>query len=196
MQFNTYIFIMVFLPVLVTGYFLFNKINPRVGKIFLIAGNVLFYLYGGIGTALILGVSILFNFTVAKILDRKVKMNKIIFILAISTNIGILFYYKYCNFFIENVNSLLKTDFEMKNVILPLGISFFTFQQIAYIASVYRNEIAHVNCMDYLAYITYFPKLVMGPLIEPADFMVQLNDQKRKSIHWENIANGIRRQIL
>lgn len=192
MQFNTYIFILVFLPVLVTGYFLFNKINPRVGKIFLIAGNVLFYLYGGIGTALILGVSILFNFTVAKILDRKVKMNKIIFILAISTNIGILFYYKYCNFFIENVNSLLKTDFEMKNIILPLGISFFTFQQIAYIASVYRNEIDHVCCVDYLAYITYFPKLVMGPLIEPADFMIRLNDKKLKSIHWENIANGIK----
>ena len=138
MQFNTYIFIMIFLPVLVTGYFLFNKINPRVGKIFLIAGNVLFYLYGGIDTALLLGVSILFNFSVAKILDRKNKMNKILFVLAISTNIGILFYYKYCNFFIENVNSLIKTDFEMKNVILPLGISFFTFQQIAYIASVYH----------------------------------------------------------
>ncbi len=192
MQFNTYIFILIYLPVLVTGYFFLNKINLRIGKIFLIAGNVIFYLYGGYGTALILGMGILFNFAVAKILQKKVKGNKIIFILAVISNLGMLFYFKYCNFVIENINNLLKMEFELRNVLFPLGISFFTFQQIAYIFCVYKNEIDNVCCLDYLAYITYFPKLIMGPLIESADFMVQLNDRKLKSINWENIANGIK----
>ncbi len=192
MQFNTYIFIMIYLPVLITGYFLINKISLRMGKFFLIAGNMLFYLYGGFDTAFILGISILFNFAVAKILERNVKANKIIFLLAVITNLGMLFYFKYCNFFIENINSFLKMEFELKNALFPLGISFFTFQQISYLVCVYRNEIENICGSDYLAYITYFPKLIMGPLIEPADFMVQLNDKKLKSINWEHMANGIK----
>ena len=190
MQFNSYIFILAYLPILIIGYFLLNKVSMHIGKVYLIAGSVFFYIYGGLDMALVFGLSIITNFTMSQLLNKLVKARKPIFILAVIANAGLLFYYKYNNFFIENVNSAFKTDFRMNSIILPLGISFFTFQQIAYVASVYKNEIGNINIIDYLAYITYFPKLLMGPLIEPTDFMAQLNDSRLKLCHANHSTHG------
>lgn len=95
-------------------------------------------------------------------------------------NAALLLYFKYLNFAITNYNALFHTDHALKTLLLPVGISFFTFQQIAYLVSVYRKELLKADLIDYLAYITYFPKLLMGPLMEPVDFVEQLNDLDRK----------------
>lgn len=95
------------------------------------------------------------------------------------------------NFAIENINALLKTEYAPQDIILPVGISFFTFQQIAYLVAVYREELDN-NIIDYLVYILYFPKILMGPLADPDEFVAELNRTENKRIHWDNIASGIK----
>ncbi len=184
---------MAYLPILIIGYFIFNKVSSYMGKVFLILGSAVFYLYGGLDIALVLGFSIVLNYALSSLIKRKEKNKKIVLGLAVIINVGILFYYKYINFFIENINWIFNTNFKWReNVVLPLGISFFTFQQIAYLVEVFRGEIDEICCTDYLAYILYFPKLLMGPLAKPANLIAQLNEKKLKSVNWDNIANGIK----
>lgn len=92
---------------------------------------------------------------------------------------------------ILNINSVFSSDFKLRELILPVGISFYTFQQIAYVVSLYKREIQKVYLVDYLLYILYFPKLLMGPLMEPSDFLNQINDKELKKIDWDNLACGI-----
>lgn len=106
-------------------------------------------------------------------------------------NILSLLYFKYTNFLILNINSVFSSDFKLRELILPVGISFYTFQQIAYVVSLYKREIQKVYLVDYLLYILYFPKLLMGPLMEPSDFLNQINDKELKKIDWDNLACGI-----
>ncbi len=109
----------------------------------------------------------------------------------IVSNVLLLFYFKYLNFFITNINAIFTKEIPLKEIILPLGISFFTFQQIMYVVSVYRNQIS-LNVLDYLVYILYFPKLLMGPLNDPKEFIDQINEDERKKGDWNNIANGLK----
>lgn len=102
-----------------------------------------------------------------------------------------LFYFKYFNFVIYNIDTWFGKSYLLKEIILPLGISFYTFQQIMYIVDVYHGKI-RIDFLDYLTYILFFPKIIMGPLISPEDFYHQLNDDRRKHIDWENIACGIK----
>lgn len=206
MLFNSYIFILLFLPLLIFGYFILNKINIFAGKLFIIVMSIIFYLYGGLSITVILGISILINYIFACLISKLKAVNLSIYpplparrlhlhailIVSIISNISILFYFKYFNFFISIINHSLKTDFTTRNIILPLGISFFTFQQIMYLINVYKGTIEHINILDYLAYILYFPKLIMGPLIEPADLISQINNVERKSVNWNNISYGLK----
>lgn len=193
MQFNSYIFILLYLPIIVFGYFLLNKVHIKLGKVWLIIGSTAFYLYGGgVNAAAILGLSIVANLAAVQIMSRYRKYCKTVLVTAVIGNIVLLFYYKYTDFFISNWNHFFETDHVLLNLILPLGISFFTFQQIAYLVQLYRDAEMKIDVSDYLAYILYFPKLVMGPLMEPGDFVSQLSDIEKKKVNWENIACGIK----
>ena len=190
MQFNSYIFIMAFLPVLVTGYFLLNKLRPLYGKLFLIVGSAVFYVYGGWDVALVLLASILVNYGLASLVP-KAKNKRLLLAIDVLCNVGLLLYFKYSNFFISNVNSFAHKEIPLLGLVLPLGISFFTFQQIMYVVNVSRGDVT-LDILDYLAYILYFPKLLMGPLNDPKDFIGQVNDPERKRVDWDNIACGIK----
>lgn len=194
MQFNSYIFILLFLPIMIIGYFGFNKLNMLAGKVFLVVACAAFYLYGGVSVALVLGISIIANFICAKCINRfrKWKYKRIILIGAIVGNIASLFYYKYFNFLLSSLNNVLEQDFNLREIALPLGISFFTFQQIMYLVNVHNEKVSDLSLIDYLAYILYFPKLIMGPLMEPSDFVSQINDASLKKIDWENVACGLK----
>ena len=192
MQFNSYLFILAVLPGFVLCYFLFSRINILFSKIAVIAFSICFYAYGGLDSALILGVSLLFNLLFSVLLSKAKQFRKLLLACAITANVGLLLYFKYCNFGLSILNGILGKDIHLKEIILPLGISFFTFQQIMYIVSVYKEDIREVRLSDYLCCVLYFPKLIMGPLMEPADFIDQINDEDLKSINWENIACGIK----
>ena len=171
MQFNSYIFICFFLPVMVIGYFLGNKIRVIAGKLILIAGSILFYAYFDWTALLVVGISLGINFFFAAGVKKWQKWNKLFLVVPVIINISLLLYFKYTNFVITNFNTWLDKDIVLKQLVLPLGISFFTFQQIAYMVATYKNEIERLNIIDYLIYILYFPKILMGPLADPVEFI-------------------------
>lgn len=190
MQLNSYLFILFFLPLSVGIYFLANRWGLLWGKIALIAGCFVFYAWGGQSTLWVLGLSLAVNYLCALLQVRHPK--KWVLALPLVLNIGLLAFYKYWNPIWGAVGPRFGTDFTLQHLILPLGISFFTFQQIAYQVSLYRGELEGPVLTDYLCYILYFPKLAMGPLMEPVDFMQQLNDPSRKKISSLHIAQGLR----
>jgi len=191
MQFNSYVFILLFLPITVFLYFLANKFKPIVGKFVIVIASIVFYAMGRTNMLFYIGLSMLINYGLALAI-KKCKFKKIMLALPIIVNIGLLLYFKYLNFAITNINTFFGKEFQLQEIILPLGISFYTFQQIAYIIATERGELKNNNIIDYLAYILYFPKLVMGPLIDPVDFISQLNQDERRKADMTNIATGIK----
>ena len=194
MQFNSFIFILVFMPLTLIFYFGANKINCLLGKICLIIAGVVFYIYADIKTVFVIGFSLGVNFFFAKRIEWARKQKSCPYFLCflpVLINIVLLFYFKYANFLLKNINEIFSSDFSLRKLILPIGISFYTFQQIAYVVSLYKGEIQKVDLVDYLLYILYFPKLLMGPLMEPSDFLKQINDRALKKLDWDNLACGI-----
>lgn len=191
MQFNSYDFIFYFLPLTVLVYFLANKIKPLLGKIVLIVSSIIFYSRGRENMLIYLGISMLINYLSALLIKRLSVKSKVFMAVPIVVNVGLLLYFKYLNFVITNVNLFCKKDFPLQSIILPLGISFYTFQQIAYLVATERGEINN-NLIDYLTYILYFPKLIMGPIIDPTDFIAQINQENRKNVDINSIAIGIK----
>ncbi len=192
MQFNSFVFILLLLPITVIAYFLSNKIRLTFGKLVIIAASIIFYTYSDWKIFKILGISMLINFGAVFILTNYRKAKKLIILLPIVINVGLLLYFKYTNFIITTANQITGNAWELKNLVQPLGISFFTFQQIAYVLAVYNKEIKKISVLDYLAYILYFPKILMGPLIDPVDFVNQINNPDLKRIDWDNLACGIK----
>ena len=196
MQFTSYAFILLFLPLFVLGYFLLNKISSFLGKLLIIAAGIAFYCLAGMksfsASVAVFGGSILANLALSFALSKIKKGKKPLLAASVALNVALLLYFKYRNFAVSAVNGVLGTGIGLKEIVLPLAISFFTFQQIMYVVSVFRGEIESVRVTDYLAYILYFPKLLMGPLMEPSDFISQLNDPSLKKFRWENLAAGMK----
>ena len=139
MLFNSYIFILCFLPICIIGYFTLNHIKQtKLAQIFLLAMSLWFYGFFNLYYTLIIIFSIIVNYSVYK-LFFKGSYRKGLLVVALLFNLGILFYFKYYDFFIQNVNFIFGSNIALKKVILPLGISFFTFQQISFIIDVYRG---------------------------------------------------------
>lgn len=191
MQFNSFVFILLFLPITLISYFTSNKINQLFGKIIIIIASFAFYTYNNLSSFIAFGLSLVFNYLFA-LLIKKIKWNKLFMVIPVLVNIILLIYFKYSNFLVTNINLFFGRDYSLNNLVLPLGISFFTFQQISYIVSIYRGELENCSLIDYLAFILYFPKILMGPLTEPKEFISQLNNKELKAINFNNIACGIK----
>lgn len=191
MTFNSYIFILAFLPIFVILYFLSIKTGKFISKYVIIIGSIIFYVYAGWDVTCIFGLSVITNLALSFLAEKK-RPQKYPLVLAIIFNIGLLFYFKYLNFTIDIINNISQLSIKKSKFLLPLGISFFTFQEIMYIVSVWNKSINKVHIIDYFAYILYFPKLIMGPLMEPMDFIIQINDAEKRKLDWRNIASGIK----
>ncbi len=177
------------MPLTVILYYFANKLNVLAGKLIIIFSSIIFYSFGRADMLVYLSISIVINYCSA-LLIRRIK-NKLLLSVPIIVNVGLLLYFKYLNFIIENISSFYDSAFKIQNIVLPLGISFYTFQQIAYIVAFEKDELDD-SFIDYLAYILYFPKLLMGPLMEPTDFFLQINDKKRKKVNINSVAAGIK----
>lgn len=141
MQFNSYFFIILFLPVCVIGYYLLNRFSSVLGMVYLLGMSLWFYGYFNRSYLLLIVCSIGVNFGLSKIIERNTSyVKKGALILGILFNLGMIFYFKYFDFFIQNVNRTFDTDFNLKYILLPLGISFFTFQQLSYILDSYCGK--------------------------------------------------------
>ena len=159
MQFNSFVFILMFLPITVLAYFLANKWKPVLGKLVLAVASVVFYAYSDWTLFTVLGISLVVNLAFAWALQRLQSRRRLLLIVPVLINVGLLLYFKYTNFLIGTVNQFAGTVWAVRDLVQPLGISFFTFQQIAYLVSVCKGEIGRVAPLDYLCYILYFPKI-------------------------------------
>ena len=190
MQFNSYFFVLCFLPIVVCGYFVLNRLHYKLADILLILMSAYFMAAGGVDSLVFLGVSIVINYAIAYCLG-KVGQDRWLLTVGIGINIVSLFLFKYYNFSILNLNTYLGTDFVLKDLILPIGISFYTFQQIAYLVDSYRGETKENTLLEYVLYIMFFPKLVMGPLAPQAELISQFRESERRSVNADNLVTGI-----
>ncbi|MCQ2484319.1 MAG: MBOAT family protein [Clostridia bacterium] len=194
MLFNSYIFILLFLPLALAGWFLLNKTKSEMlPKVFLLGMSLWFYAYFNIKYFPIIVISIIANYLlylVMKKSDNKV-LRKAMFCIGMILNIGILFYYKYLGFFTENINTLFKSDFTVLNLVLPLGISFFTFQQVSFVIDSYKNEVPDYSILDYALFVSYFPQLIAGPIVLHNEIIPQFADKNNKKLNPENFSKGL-----
>lgn len=173
MLFNSYIFIFLFFPLCLAGLYLLEHMGrPKAAKLWLTAFSLWFYGYFNLHYLMIMAGSILFNYLITRLLIQSRK--KSILISGICVNLAVLFYFKYYDFFVENINALFGADFLLKHILLPLGISFFTFQQIGFLVDVYRGETAAENFVDYALFVSFFPQLIAGPIVNGAEMLPQL----------------------
>lgn len=194
MLFNSYIFILCFLPFTMIGYYGLNHWEKETqAKWFLITASLLFYGYFDVRYLPVILVSICFNYGFSKILsDAKYeKYKKMVLATGIAANVGLLFYIKYWNFFLENVNNVFGSSLKLKQMLLPLGISFFTFQQIAYLVDSYRGETVKYSFTDYTLFVTFFPKLSMGPIVLHHQLMPEFEKKESKILNQSRLSLGI-----
>ena len=195
MLFNSFEFIFLFLPIALLIFFNIGKIgNYRIAIAFLVAASVLFYGWRNPRYLLLLIFSIIFNYLIGSALSDKFKITfgkKVLLTLGIIVNLGLISYFKYANFFLSNVTKLINTNFNLGNIILPLAITFFTFQQIAYLVDAYKGETKEYNFLDYCLFVTFFPQLIAGPIVHHKEVMPQFADKSTYRFNPENMAVGM-----
>ena len=194
MLFHSYIFIFLFLPVVLFGYYGLHFLKQhKLALGFITAMSMWFCAYTGIGNLKVLLLNTLVNFMLVEVMARvKAKQGrKMLFIAGLFWNIGILFYYKYFDFFVENVNEVFKTDIAQLKLALPLGISFYVFQQLAYLIDSYRGDCEKYGFLEFAAYSMFFPKLIQGPLAGHVELIAQLRDEANHTLNYKNLSKGI-----
>lgn len=200
MLFNSYIFLFLFLPLALAGWFLLNRFGYyRVAQGYLIGMSLWFYSYLNPRFLWMILISALFNYFLSALMDRlqrRTQKTGPCLAVGIAVNVGALGVFKYCNFFIENMNRVFQLDWQTKNILLPLGISFITFQQLSFLIDRHRKEIPHYNLTDYLSFITFFPSLISGPIVLHAATVSQFQDRKRRCFDIQRFSEGLIRFVL
>ncbi len=203
MQFNSYIFILCFLPLTLIGYFGLNRLGrDKLAKLFLLAMSLWFYGYFNVSYLFIICGSIVVNFAISRLMESvsasgggnsggRSGARRLLMIAGVIFNVAVIFYFKYYDFFIQNLNAAFGTDFVLKNIVLPLGISFFTFQQISFIVDAYKGEVKEYSFLEYALFVTFFPQLVAGPIVLHSELIPQFKDRSRWNINFDNLTKGI-----
>ncbi len=190
MLFNSFEFIFLFLPVVWIFYhFLIQKSFPKAAFSFLVLASLFFYGYWSISYLALLIFSLLVNFAFGKILQRYSK--KFILVIGIIFNLSIIIYFKYSNFFIDNINLFATAKIPHLELFLPLGISFFTFQQITYLCDIFTGKLKNSQFLNYVLYLTFFPHLLAGPITHYLQMVPQFEKSKTvKQISNKMLAAG------
>ncbi|WP_027912623.1 MBOAT family O-acyltransferase [Pseudomonas sp. URIL14HWK12:I7] len=193
MLFTSFQFLFGYLPVVFVGFFLIRRfLGMKVAALWLGAASVFFYGWWDLTYVPLLLTSIIFNFVSGWLLasvDNKSSRHKILMI-SVGSNLGLLAYFKYANFFLAETSRVFGASFETLEIILPLGISFFTFTQIAFLVDVYRGKVREFSFVNYLLFVTWFPHLIAGPVLHHAQMMPQFRDPEIYRIQSRNLAIG------
>lgn len=199
MLFSSMIFLWMFLPIMVIGC---NLMEKKYKNIFLLIGSLIFYAWGEPKYILLMILCIIINYVFGLFIgsERKLSNRKILLALSVVSNLGILTYFKYFNFIASNLNMLFgKNTVGLREIALPVGISFYTFQALSYVIDVYRskNNFGEVksqkNIFDLALYVSFFPQLIAGPIVKYHDVNKQIEDRSADTVR---IAYGIKRLIL
>jgi alginate O-acetyltransferase complex protein AlgI len=195
MLFNSLEFIFLFLPITLVLFFFLGKYNyQRLAIASLLTASLVFYSWWNPIYLVLLLISIVFNFFIGYIINLNLDSlirKKIFLILGVTANLILIAYFKYAEFLVSIVAGLSGRDFPVQDIFLPLGISFFTFQQIAYLIDSYRGETKKYNFLDYCLFVTFFPQLIAGPIIHHSEVMPQFASKTACWFKGENLAVGL-----
>lgn len=194
MLFNSPEYIFFFLPIALILYFLLLKYSSgNTAKTWLVFASLFFYAWWKLEYLLLISTSIIVNYYLGRyILRAKNKKNATLLLIAgIVLNVGLLAYFKYTNFFLDNLTWLLNDKFSALDIVLPLAISFFTFQQIAYLSDCYGDHDKDYNLLDYSLFVTFFPQLIAGPIVHHREMMPQFSELDNSRFHSSNFARGL-----
>lgn len=196
MLFNSPEFIYLYLPVVLVGFFLLARTSHRIAAIWLAAASCFFYGWWSPSYLALLGASIVFNYCMGFILARESARpegtrRRALLVVGVGVNLALLGYFKYFNFFMENARVVFGDHWQFEAIILPLGISFFTFTQIAFLVDAWRGEAREYNFVHYALFVTYFPHLIAGPVLHHREMMPQFGRAATYRLDWENIAVGL-----
>ncbi len=194
MVFSSTIFLCVYLPLVLLGYY----ICPKKGRnLFLLIVSLVFYAWGEPKYVFLMMFSIVINFVFGLLMDKhrqNEKRLKLMLVLSVVIDLGLLSVFKYTDFIITNVNAVFNTGFDLLNIALPIGISFYTFQAMSYTIDVYRNDVrVQRNLIDFGMYITMFPQLIAGPIVRYSDVQDQLAE---RSVTSADFSEGIMRFVV
>ncbi len=185
MVFSSSVFLFIFLPIVLIGYYILP--NIKIQNIWLFVMSLIFYSFQGYKFVLFFLLEIIVNWIVGLIIEknRKRKLSKLILILGLIFDIGFLIFFKFSNILLNTINNYF--NYSMAEIILPIGISFYTFQEISYIVDVYKGQKCQKNLINLGLYFSFFPQLIAGPIVRYKDIVPQLS-KRTKSI--DNISNG------
>ncbi len=202
MVFSSSTFLIIFLPLTVALYYLLGVLitrNTAVKNLILLIASLIFYAWGEPVYVILMLISICFNFVIGMDIDQSQKMNnkakaRRLFIIAIVFNIGVLGFFKYSNFLIENFANVTGLGIRPLNIALPVGISFYTFQIMSYIIDLYKGNIkAQRKLLNFALYVSLFPQLIAGPIVKYKDIDEQLIARKE---NWESYSKGLNRFVF
>ena len=196
MLFNSYVFIFAFLPITLLGYFTLNRFEKYTwAKFWLVVCSVYFYGYFNPSYLWIILSSIAVNYALSfyfeKTRQRRSLFRRFLYGLGLTFNIGLLVFYKYLDFLFEVGSNLLNTDPIYMGLVLPLGISFFTFQQVSYLVDAYNGKAKPYGLIDYSLFVTFFPQLIAGPIVLHSEVIPQFERKKNLAFDPDNFAKGL-----
>lgn len=195
MLFNSVEFLFLFLPALLIVFFQLAKYSYRFAAAWLTLGSLFFYAWWNPAYVSLLLASILFNYLVGRTLaqgsDVGSARRKRLLVLGVATDLALLAYYKYANFFVDSANVALGTHYTLAEIMLPLGISFFTFTQIAFLVDAARGKAKEFDLVHYCLFVTYYPHLIAGPVLHHAEMMPQFGQASTYRFNAEFFTVGL-----
>ncbi|MBY0572714.1 MAG: MBOAT family protein [Undibacterium sp.] len=198
MIFSSAQFILLFLPTTLFLYFLLNRLRlVQAGKVWLVAMSLLFYGYWSVAYLPLLLGSISFNFIVGRQLAgtstpvRTLFSRRFILTTGVVANLALLGYFKYTEFLIGNLVDIFKLPLAIPHILLPLGISFFTFTQIAYLVDSYRRDVKEYDFINFALFVTFFPHLIAGPILHHREMMDQFKSRWTLAVRYRHIVLGL-----
>jgi len=197
MLFNSFEFVLVFLPIALVGFYLLGRLGFALAACgWLALGSLIFYGYWAPEYIVLLLASIAANFGFGEAILRALQVDrggkaKTILAVAVTANLAVLAYFKYANFFVSNLEAVSGLHFDLPRIVLPIGISFFTFTQIAYLVDTYQGKVRETNPVHYLLFVTYFPHLIAGPILHHAEMMPQFRELRTFSFAYANFLSGM-----
>ena len=197
MLFNSYIFIFAFLPITFVSYFLIAKrVSGEAALTWLVIASLFFYGWWNPSYLVLMGISVIVNYSLGQRIARHRKaqqfiLTKQLLVLGLTFNLGGLAYFKYANFFVDNLALATGTNFHLNTIVLPLAISFFTFQQIAYLVDTYKGLTAEFKFTHYALFVTFFPQLIAGPIVHHKEMLPQFLKMENLQPQLRNVMVGI-----
>ncbi|MBM9602691.1 MBOAT family O-acyltransferase [Desulfopila inferna] len=191
MLFYSFEFIYLFFPICLTGYFLLGKRSKRLSIIWLVLCSLFFYGWWNPKYVPFLIGSLVCNYYFGLLLNSSRK--KSFLYLGVTLNLLLIGYYKYAGFFTSIFNDISGNSYNLGEIILPLGISFFTFQQIAWLVDSYKGRVSEKEkgIWEYGLFVTFFPQLIAGPIVHHAEMMPQFHEKNSQWLNWDNMAAGL-----